>query len=399
MRTVRDRAERLRQLIHSGAGSPTGDGLQQTAAYIDLLFAFGLARLGEAECGSQFGAAGRARRWKRLAARRTRSCWRRSAIASTRRSPASRTPGLCRLKQLEYLEQMRREAETLCQKTILGGWPPTSSIGCLSNCECCSLRNNSTRIGTSSRSRTNSSSELVALPALHDRKQIADRVRSLVARAAKSRVPDTRVRVLAETLSMAGRVGADLGGELLAQVGPALDAVAALPQDAYLLEKSVRLLERAVLFAAHFDLPELVKAFTDRLGRILESPAGRGILEPLGKLVAEALRGLRKLGLKDHAERLLQQVERTRALAGQPLELAQSRAGGEWQETLRLLLDLAAGWLYLDRPDEGRPVLDAARAWILNPNHKSNDLNRPPRIPYTAVVCAVHRRHEPGPVG
>src|SRR5205814_1676635 len=48
LRTVRERAERLRLLAHRWSGFTAGEGLQQTASYIDLLFAFGFARLGEA---------------------------------------------------------------------------------------------------------------------------------------------------------------------------------------------------------------------------------------------------------------------------------------------------------------------------------------------------------------
>jgi hypothetical protein len=385
LRTVRDRAERLRQITHKWSGFAAGDGLQQTASYIDLLFAFGFARLGQAgaarnlvrQASTAIEAAGSEAHTFLLEAFRYRID---QAIAG--KPHAGPLPP----EQLEYLEQMRREAETL-PRDDPRRLAPYVIDRMLEQSRVLQPQEQFDPYRHIKQEQDELLKELVTLPALHDRKQIGDRVRSLASRAAKSRVPDTRVRVLTETLSMAGRVGADLGGELLAQVEPALDAVAALPQEAYLLEKSVHLLERAVLFAAHFDMPDLVKTFTDRLGKILQSPASRGILEPLGKLVAETLRGLRKLGLKDHAERLLQQIERV-ALAGQPLDEAQARAGGEWQETLRLLLDLAAGWLYLDRPEAGRPILDAARAWILSPDHKANDLNRPPRIPYTAVVCS-----------
>src|SRR5262249_44563451 len=48
LRLVRERLERLRQMVHAWSGFTPSAGLQQTPAYIDLLFAFGLARLGEA---------------------------------------------------------------------------------------------------------------------------------------------------------------------------------------------------------------------------------------------------------------------------------------------------------------------------------------------------------------
>jgi len=60
--------------------------------------------------------------------------------------------------------------------------------------------------------------------------------------------------------------------------------------------------------------------------------------------------------------------------------------GREWQQTLRLLLHLAAGWYYFDRPDQARPILDTARAWILQPAKKPNDPDRS-AAQYVALVA------------
>src|SRR5207237_5355273 len=132
----------------------------------------------------------------------------------------------------------------------------------------------------------------------------------------------TRLRVLAGALELASRIGATAAAELLAQVGPALDATAASTDPAVVDHKAI-LLERAFFFAAHYDRPELVRTFADRLGELLLAPAGRSALDPVGSLVGQSLRSLRKLGLKDQTERLLQQIAEA-ALGGRSLEQARS---------------------------------------------------------------------------
>src|SRR5581483_4674115 len=230
--------------------------------------------------------------------------------------------------------------------------------------------------------------ELTRLPDVRDRRQLGDRVAKLVDQSAKGRLPETRLRVLAESLTLAARVGEELSGRLLAQVAPALDAVPAT-QDPIVLANEALLLERAIFFAGHYGRPELVQAFADRLGRLLQAPSGKMVLEPLGRLVGETFRSLRKLGLKDTTDRLMQQIAAA-ALGGQSIEQAQARAGRDWPETLRLLLHLAGGWLYFDRPDQARPVLDAARPLSLagaKPPHPTPPLAYVPLV--TTYIAAA----------
>jgi hypothetical protein len=144
------------------------------------------------------------------------------------------------------------------------------------------------------------------------------------------------------------------------------------------------LLERALLFAAHYDLPDLVRAFADRLGEALRRPAA---VDAVGPLVGQTLRSLRKLGLKDQTERLLGQIAEA-ALGGRSLEQARAAlAGREWQHSLRLLLPVAGAWFRYERPADARPILDAARGWLLKPEKKPNDPDRP-AVQYVALLSA-----------
>ena len=224
--------------------------------------------------------------------------------------------------------------------------------------------------------------EMVRLTDVHDRGRLAAGLRRLAEQAA-GRPPEVRLRVLAEALPLSARVGEAATTELLAQVGPALDAAAA-SDDRAVGENRALLLERALLFAAHYDLAAFVRTFADRLGEALRRPAA---VDAVGPLVGQTFRSLRKLGLKDQTERLLGQIEDA-ALGGRALDQAQAATAGRgWQQTLRLLLPVAGGWFYFDKPAQARPILDAARAWVLKPDKKPNDADRP-AAQYVALVNA-----------
>ncbi|HEY1381063.1 MAG TPA: hypothetical protein VGF55_29965, partial [Gemmataceae bacterium] len=381
LRTVRERAERLRQLAHQWSGFPVADGLQQTSSYIDLLFAFGFARLGEA---------GQARALTKRAAAALEAAGSEAHafLAEAFRYRIDQVlagkphAGPLPAEQLEYLDQMRREADALSREDTDRRLAPYVVER---------LRKESSVLEPQEKfepyrlvrlEQDELLAELARLPDVRDRRQLGERLARLVDKAAAGKLPETRLRVLAEALMLAPRVGDELSGRVLAQVGPALDAVPPAPDPTVLAGEAV-LLERAIFFAGHADRPELVQAFADRLGRLLAAPAGRAVLEPVGQLVGQTFRSLRKLGLKDTTDRLMQQIAAA-ALGGQSVEEAQARAGRDWPETLRLLLHLAGGWLYFDRPDQARPILDAARGLILGGGRPAD---RPSPLTYVALVA------------
>jgi hypothetical protein len=390
LRTVRTRAERLRQLIRDWfeqSASIKGT-FDQTPAYVDLFFAFGMARLGEVTAARGLlrqAAAAIEQVGTEAHAFLLQALQYRVEQALAGKPHAGPLP----LEQREYLDNMRQEethipiddvprrsgsyaVERLGQQSAI--LQPQEKLNPYRRIEVKTEPDELVR-------------ELIRLTDVHDRGLLAAGVRRLAEQSTKgSRPAENRLRVLAGALELASRVGEAAVVEILAQVAPAFDAVGAAP-DPRVAENMAILLERAIFFAAHYDKPDLVRAFADRLGNLLHAPAGRSALDAVGSLVGQTLRSLRKLGLKDQTERLLDQIVQA-ALGGRTME--QTRAavpGREWQQTLRLLLHLAAGWLYFDRPEQARPILDAARAWILNPTKKLNDPDRP-APQYVALVNA-----------
>jgi hypothetical protein len=182
-----------------------------------------------------------------------------------------------------------------------------------------------------------------------------------------SRKPELLVRVLAECVAVAGRLGADAAGKLLDRVLPALDA-APKTNDIPILETRLRLLERSLFFAAHFDRSDLVPGLIDRLMRFLESESASDILLTSNHAVGQTLLSLRKLGLRDETLKILDRLANA-VLRNRNLESLSSGPPNAWAKSLVPLLHVATGWNCLDQTSRAAPILAAARQ-LLDQRHR-----------------------------
>ena len=226
------------------------------------------------------------------------------------------------------------------------------------------------------------SRELTTVVDLVDRGELAKRITRLLAtRPEGERGSIVSADVLRTALEISFRLGESFARELFARVLPAVDGLG------FRLPRQADLLERAIHVSAHFDQPghvrEYVGRFEDLLARADERSAAD--LEPL---LGQAFRGLRKLGLRDEIDRLLGRmadlilkgrgVGPDGALVGAGEPTGPGAIG--WSKSLRLLLHVAAGWYHFGQADRARPVLDEARALLLR-----GDL---PPIDQTALAVA-----------
>jgi hypothetical protein len=105
------------------------------------------------------------------------------------------------------------------------------------------------------------------------------------------------------------------------------------------------------------------------------------VLEARSRLIKESLRSLRKCGLRDQTDRLLQLL--ADAAHYDPAETRAVTLHHADLETTRILLHIATGWLSADQADRARPILDSARAAILSGQQlQPNDLGL-----YVSLVC------------
>jgi cellulose synthase operon protein C len=159
-------------------------------------------------------------------------------------------------------------------------------------------------------------------------------------------------------------VGEKFTVDLLQQAASALDGIASGEQHPQVLERQLALAERSLFFAAHFDRLDLARAFADRLGKMVQTHTGSDLLECTAPVLGESLRSMGRVGLREHAERLLRSVTEA-VYRGRSLVQLKAESSGDWAHTLRLAVRLAAGWLSYDGADRAMPVLDEARAVIL----------------------------------
>lgn len=200
--------------------------------------------------------------------------------------------------------------------------------------------------------------ELALLPDLLDAAEVTAQVDRLLRDPPhRARSPAERVQVLRAGLDQAPRVGEAFARNLLDRVAPAYDAMPT--DDAAIILARAGLLEKALFVAAHFDCADYLPHLLLRFQKLLESQRGAASMEAIETLAGQCFRGLRKLGMRDEIDRLLAlmadailQKKPLAALVERPSEPA----------TLRALLHVAGGWYYFGRDAQAEPVLKAARA-------------------------------------
>lgn len=147
----------------------------------------------------------------------------------------------------------------------------------------------------------------------------------------------------------------------------ALRDVVTIVQDLHELEQRTALLDRALFLAAHYDRTQHVQSLVSVFVQLVESQRGDQAVEALDTLAGQGLRGLRKLGLREEIETLLHRMSDL-VMQGQNLPAVRARLRDNWVHSLRALLQIASGWLYFGQLDEAVPILDQAARVLFDPD-------------------------------
>jgi hypothetical protein len=216
--------------------------------------------------------------------------------------------------------------------------------------------------------------ELADLQTVRDPAKLQERIKRLYREGAQGKsTREVQFQVLHEALPLAPRVGEAFTVDLLNLVPNALataPAGASAQEPPDLPKKQGELLERAMFLAAHFDRTELIQRLTGQFLDLVHSKARDADRFKLVNAVGgQALRSLRKLGLKDTIDNLLTRLQ-SEVLKGASLtDLRRKYASRpeEWGAVLQTLLNLAAGWLTFGLNEHAAPILDEARTELLSP--------------------------------
>jgi hypothetical protein len=327
-------------------------GMAQTSAYIDLIFAFGLARLGSAD--------------------ETRTLRERAALALGERDEAHQflwgayeyriqqaldgkphTGPLLR-EQMEYLDYMERLPRYVVDRLhkhsrILN---PDERIN--------PYRHWGARIGNLEKS-------LAELTDLTDRAELSRRVDKLLDEAAEgARGIKQRAKVLCAGLEAAPRVSEEFARRLLNQVAKAYNNLPK-PKDLPELLEQATFLEKALFVAAHFQAADILPSLLDCFEHLCRLAQGSHALATLDALINQCFKSLRQLNLCEELDQRLQQVADW-VLQGKNLGEIPFESLPHGPRNLRILLSVAAGQYAFGWDSLAAPVLEQTRQVLFRDN-------------------------------
>ncbi len=318
---------------------------EPTAAYIDLLFAFGLARLGEADAArALLRQAKDALHLKGAVHAFLHSAFEYRIRQALQGQPHAGPQPNELMQNLDAMDKMSRYVvERLLERSRI--LEPNRAIDAYRHW---TLRDDP--LGK----------ELADLVDLRDRTEVEERVQKLLREVPKgTRGNDLRSRILRVALDEAPRVGEDFGRDLLDQVAPTFDALAD-SSDAQAQLNQASLLEKGLAVAAHFDRMGNIHPLADRFRKMLAAQKGERGIQMIEALAAQCFRGLRKLGMREEIDGLLTQMAQV-LLGGQDPRALNAANLPTQPASLRALLHVAGGWYYFGRDKQAEPVLQKVR--------------------------------------
>ncbi|MGE3806909.1 MAG: hypothetical protein AB7K24_19760, partial [Gemmataceae bacterium] len=216
--------------------------------------------------------------------------------------------------------------------------------------------------------------ELTPLSDLREPMALTARIDQLLTSKRKDwNTPLARVQIFGAILQVAPRLGQDycLGLlraalELLANLETTLEP--AYRKDAhFLVYRLAPLLQHAINVSAHFGQVDFAREFVGRFLGSFSSLNETSAIEEIENIVRKCFQALRKLGLRNEIDRMLHGMAGA-ILLQQTLAQARERLGNRWVPSLCTLLHVAAGWLYAGKIEAAAPILDAARAVLADPD-------------------------------
>ena len=218
--------------------------------------------------------------------------------------------------------------------------------------------------------------QLAELARIREPAILSKKFRDLYKNGASGRAsPESRFMVLYDGLPRAARVGEAFTVELLNLVPETMKASAASATISQITLKSCQLLERAMFLAAHFERRDILERLIDQFVELVKSKPEDQRFEWINLVVSQGLRGLRKLGQRDELDRFLRRLQDLVLGGLTPAQLRTKYRGNRpdskalrldvWPKALQSLLNLAGGWLSLGLDDRAIPILADARAELL----------------------------------
>jgi hypothetical protein len=323
-----------------------------TAAYVDLVFAYGLARLGETDEARRLLSRGH------------------SAL-----SPTKDDAHTALLTAFEYRIRLALDGKPS------GGPLPDDLMEFLEHMERLGryvvdrLRKHSKIIEPEATvnpyrhwgARINDFEKALAdIADLTDKNEVVARLEKLLReRPRGAKGAEERCRVLRTALEVSPRIGEEFARKMLEQSIHTYDEMPEVKEVEAILSQAA-FLEKALFVAGHFGRIEALPPLVSRFQKMLQSQKGssQGI-KSLETLAKESLRSLRKLGMRDEIDQILKQMAEL-VLEGQDVRQVDFKKRDSGADALRALLQVAAGWYFFGRDTQADQIVGVARTVMLS---------------------------------
>ncbi len=211
--------------------------------------------------------------------------------------------------------------------------------------------------------------DLLRMTDIAEPKELSDRIRRYYKQSVTNKSPkEWRCRVLHEGLPLAPRVGEQFALELLNLVPEALSAdgiaIGNPPTLGEIAKVRGELIDRALVLAAQYGQVEFVQKIVNQFTGLIRLESDESRFAFINFAIGQCLRNLKKLGMPDQIDRLLTRVQAQVFPEGTVADLRERYAvkPESWLRVLQTLLHMAGGWLMIGQSARANEILDAARA-------------------------------------
>jgi hypothetical protein len=214
--------------------------------------------------------------------------------------------------------------------------------------------------------------ELADLHALRDPAKLAERIRRLYSNGVKEKTTkEVQFHVLHEAIPLSPRVGESFTVELLQYVPGALAgwSAAGNTETSEIAKKQGELLKRALSQAGNYDRRDLVKKLVDEFSELIHNKKEDERFRLINVVGGDSLRVMKRLGMRDEIDRFYTKLHSEILRGASTAELRKKYQSKPelWAAVLQTQLNLAGGWLLFGLAERAAPILDEARNELLNP--------------------------------
>ena len=212
--------------------------------------------------------------------------------------------------------------------------------------------------------------ELAELHSIFDPARLAEKVRKLLRNPMSGKsAQEVQFLALHEAIPLGPRVGESFTVELL-QLVPAILVSwppRNTPETQDTVKKQGELLQRSLAQAGNYDRRDIVKALLDEFSTLIHGKKDEERFKLISAVGGHSLRVLKKLGMRDEIDRFYTNLHREILRGATTIELKKRYASRPevWSGVLQTALNLSGGWLSFGLDDRAEPILIEARSELL----------------------------------